>query len=317
MKAFISYSHRDEQMLERLHTHLSMLRREGGITDWYDRQIAAGASIDREVAKQLDSCQIFLALVSPDFLSSGYCYDKEMARAIERHAAGEIMIVPIILESCDWLASPLKQFKAIPKDGKPISEWTNKNAAWLDVVTELRRLVQSIPSNGVEKRPEETRPPSRSEPAFQSKYRVKKTFDQVDREDFRSSAFEFIRDFFEKSCKEVDGVEGLRGRYESMGPGAFTCTVVNGMIKAGRGGTAHITVRSGAHSMLGDISWSFSSRASEHTANGGLTVASDDYHQYLRADFSSRADEKREWTPDEAANRLWQDFIEQAGITYD
>jgi hypothetical protein len=318
MKAFISYSHRDESLLERFHTHLSMLRREGRITSWYDRQIAAGATIDREIDKQLESCQIFIALVSPDFLNSGYCYDREMARAIERHEAGQIVVIPVILEPCDWLTSPLKQFKAIPKDGKPISEWTNKNTAWLDVVTELRRLVESMQAEGTGHLPEpEVRSSNRSEPATRSKYRVKKTFDQVDREDFRRSAFEVIRDFFEKSCKEVDDVEGLRGRYESMGPGAFTCTVVNRMMKAGRDGTAHITVRAGAHSMLGDISWSFSSRASENTANGGLTVSSDDYHLFMRADFFSGTDDKREWAPEEAANRLWQDFIEQAGISYD
>ena len=96
MKAFISYSHRDQGMLDRLHAHLAMLRREGGISDWYDRKIAAGGDIDREVAQQLDDCRIFLALVSPDFLDSGYCYEKEMARAIERHEAGEITIVPIM-----------------------------------------------------------------------------------------------------------------------------------------------------------------------------------------------------------------------------
>jgi hypothetical protein len=316
MKAFISYSHRDEPLLERFHAHLAMLRREGRITSWYDRQIAAGATIDRDIGKQLDSCQIFVALVSPDFLNSGYCYDKEMTRSIERHEAGQLVIIPVILEPCEWLASPLKQFKAIPKDGKPISEWTNKNTAWLDVVTDLRRLVESMQTDS-SGHVTESRSLSQNEPAMRSKYRVKKAFDQVDREDFRRLAFDVIRDFFEKSCEEIDAVEGLRGRYESMGPSAFTCTLVNRMMKPRNDGTAHITVRVGSHSMLGDISWTFSSHASENTANGGFTIASDDYHLFLRADFYSAAAEKREWTPEEAANRLWQDFIEQAGISYD
>jgi hypothetical protein len=129
MKAFVSYSHRDEALRERFDTHLTMLRREGSISAWYDRRMVAGGRIDDEVKRQLQSSQIFLALVSPDFLSSGYCYDKEMTRAIERDTAGEMAIVPIILEPCDWLASPLGKFKAIPRDGKAISEWTNKNTA--------------------------------------------------------------------------------------------------------------------------------------------------------------------------------------------
>jgi len=104
-----------------------MLRRDGRISDWYDREIKTGGAIDREISAQLDDCQLFLALVSPDFLNSGYCYDKEMKRAIERHEAGELTIVPIILEPSNWQTSPLKQFKAVPKDGKPISEWANQN----------------------------------------------------------------------------------------------------------------------------------------------------------------------------------------------
>src|SRR5579859_3019052 len=98
-------------MLDRLHAHLAMLRREGGIVGWYDREILAGAVVDPEISAQLESSELFLALASPDFLASQYCYDKEMTRAIARHEAGQIAVVPIILEPCDWLSSPLRQFK--------------------------------------------------------------------------------------------------------------------------------------------------------------------------------------------------------------
>ena len=62
-----------------------------------------------------------------------------MIRALEWHDAGEARIVPIIVEPCDWKNSPLNKLKVIPKDGKPINEWTNENAAYLNIVTELRR----------------------------------------------------------------------------------------------------------------------------------------------------------------------------------
>jgi hypothetical protein len=68
-------------------------------------------------------------------------------------------------------------------------------------------------------------------------------------------------------------------------------------------GAAHITVRSGASSFLGDISWSFAPRASDNTTNGGFNIESNDYHQFLRGTFFSGGDEKREWTPEEAAKR--------------
>jgi hypothetical protein len=60
---------------------------------------------------------------------------------MERQKGGELVIVPVILKPCDWQSSPLQQFKAVPKDGRPICEWTNRDSAFLDVVMELRRLV--------------------------------------------------------------------------------------------------------------------------------------------------------------------------------
>ena len=114
MKAFISYSHKDSWALDRLHTHLSMLRRTGGIEEWYDREILAGGELDSEIVVQLEAADIFLLLVSPDFLASDYCYEKEMTRALERHDAGEAHVVPIIIEPCDWKCSPLHRLKALP-----------------------------------------------------------------------------------------------------------------------------------------------------------------------------------------------------------
>ncbi len=317
MRAFISYAHRDQPMLERLHAHLAMLRRDGGIDDWYDRDILAGGMIDHEIAGQLNASRLFLALVSPDFLNSQYCYEAEMQAAIKRHDSGEIVIVPIILEPCDWMSSPLKQFKALPRDGMPVSTWTNQNTALLDVVTELRRLVQSIDRGNVGEASPKRREPTVDQGGATSKYRVKKSFDEIDRGDFRSAAYAAICDFFEKSAQEIDGVEGLRGRYQTLGPLSFTCTVANQMIKTGRGGVAHITVRATPRSGLGDISYSFSANAPDNTANGWFSVEADDYHLFLRPSPTGATERHRTWSPQEAAASLWQEFLQQAGIAYD
>jgi hypothetical protein len=140
MKAFFSYSHHDMKFLQRLKTHCSVLLRKGKITFWFDREITAGALFSREISAQLDGSDLFVPLVSPDFLNSQYGY-REVKRAAKRHRRGQMLIVPIILEPCDWRSSPLGRFKALPRDGKPISTWANENEALLDVVTELRRLL--------------------------------------------------------------------------------------------------------------------------------------------------------------------------------
>jgi hypothetical protein len=148
MNAFFSYSHPDIDALQRLKTHCSVLLREGKITLWFDREITAGSLFSRQISAQLESSDLFIPLVSPDFLSSHYCYNREMKRAIERSRRGVMTIVPVILEPCDWKSSPLRHFKALPRDGKAISTWSNENEALLDVVTELRRLLARRPPRG-------------------------------------------------------------------------------------------------------------------------------------------------------------------------
>ena len=69
MQALISYSHRDDEALDRLHTHLAMLQREGTITTWADRDILAGDELDESISARLESSQLFLVLVSSDFLA--------------------------------------------------------------------------------------------------------------------------------------------------------------------------------------------------------------------------------------------------------
>lgn len=315
MRAFISYAHADDAMLKKLDAHLAMLRRDGTISDWYDREIAAGGDIDSTVSKELARANLFLALVSPDFLNSQYCYENEMATAISRHEAGEIKVVPIILEPCDWRASPLAKFKALPRDGKPISEWTNQNTAFLDVVRELRRLTSSPSASS--KASGNPKPPAATAAGnTQSKYRVKRSFDQIDRDDFRAQAFEGIREYFEKSTLELDGIDDLRGRYQSMGPLSFTCTIVNHLLKDGRGGVASITVHAANRLGFGDISYSHEANSPGNTSNGSFRIEADEYQLYLRANFFDMSDSNRPWSPQEAAQKLWGELLGRAGIEY-
>lgn len=301
-------------MLDRLHAHLTMLRRENAISDWHDRLIAAGQKIDSSIDRELEACQIFLPLVSPDFLASSYCYEKEMQRAIARHEEDQLKVIPIILEPCDWLASPLSKFKALPKDGKPVSDWSNQNAAWLNVVAELRKALSADPFVS---EAATVRPSNASSETASSKYRIKRSFDAIDRENFREECFKNISEYFRKSIDEINTIEGLRGRFEQLSSRGFTATILNRNVR-GRDGIAHITVRAGTanRGFGGDISYSFQENASENTSNGGFSIENDNFRLFLKLNSFSGGDDSRIWLPQEAASRLWDDFIGQAGISY-
>lgn len=314
-KAFISYSHRDEKALERLHTHLATLRREEKITAWYDREVLAGDDIDNKISSNLDNSEIFLALVSPDFLASNYCYEREMATALDRHADGTLRVIPIILEPCDWKSTPLGKLKALPKDGKPISTWTNENVAYLDVVTELRR-VSTEQEQPKQPEPKENNATQNRREA--KRYRIKKQFDTIDRDEFRQQAFTSIQEFFRQSISELNEIgDAIRGRFEKINELAFSCTVLN---KSNGNREAHITVHGDSERAFGgDISYSFSRRAPSNTANGFIRVDANEYELFLKLDnFSfSRSRDSTPLSAEQAADALWREFTSQAGIDHE
>ena len=77
-------------------------------------------------------------------MKSDYCQEKELARAIERHEAGEAVVIPIILSACDWQGAYFGKLQALPKDAKPIKNWNDRDEAWLDVVRGLRRAIEKL-----------------------------------------------------------------------------------------------------------------------------------------------------------------------------
>lgn len=224
MKAVISYSHNDMTYVERLHTHLAVLRREGAISAWFDREILAGSKLDRSIIEEIENCDLFLAMVSPDFLASNYCYETEMTKAMQQDASGTTRIVPIIVEPCDWKSTPLRQYKALPRDGKPISEWHNANTGFLDIVNELRRIVTGTDKTQAAK----SEPVALlARPQGVRRYKPKRDFDAIDRSDFRIDTFTKIRDYLQSCVAEINGIEDIKARFVNLGPYSFSCSVVN------------------------------------------------------------------------------------------
>lgn len=144
LRVFYSYSHKDEKLRDRLETHLSILKREGVISQWHDRRISAGLDWKNNIDDQLNSAQIILLLVSADFLASDYCYDVEMKRAMERHASGEARVIPIILRPCDWDLTPFSKVQALPKDGRPVIKWRDQDTAFNEITRGIRDVVNSL-----------------------------------------------------------------------------------------------------------------------------------------------------------------------------
>ena len=147
VEVFYCYDHADEGLRNELEKHLSLLKRQGQISAWHDREIGAGKEWDQEIDAHLNTAQIVLLLVSPDFLASDYCYDVEVKRAIARHEAGEARVIPVILRPVDWKDAPFGKLQPLPASGIPVTSWSDLDAAFLDVVQGIRKAVADLLSS--------------------------------------------------------------------------------------------------------------------------------------------------------------------------
>jgi TIR domain len=147
IEVFFSYAHEDESLRNKLANHLKIFERQGIISGWHDRQIVAGSEWAGQIDDHLNTAQVILLLVSDDFLASDYCYDVEMKRAMERHEGGEARVIPIILRPCPWQSAPFGKLQALPKDARPVTQWQNRDEAFLDIANGIKAAVNAITAN--------------------------------------------------------------------------------------------------------------------------------------------------------------------------
>ena len=308
---FFSYSHADEAHRDQLEKHLSALQRQGLITSWHDRRISAGSDFAGAINENLESADIVLLLVSPDFIASEYCYEREMKRALARQLEGSARVIPVILRPCDWQGLEFGGLLATPTDGKAITKWPNIDEAFLTVVqaikAALKDLGQKSASTPLPRSPtsvtlEATRQGDRS-----SNLRIRKQFTDLDKDRFRHEAFEYIAIFFESSLKElVQRNPGVDQTFRRIDANHFTAAAYRGGDKVCKG-SASI---GGGMMGVDSIAYSMTDEPRHGGMNESVSVKADDQTLYFEAlGMQSYGRDKERLSMQGAAELFWALFI--------
>src|ERR1019366_7055694 len=138
------YDHEDRVFRDELDRHLAALRRSGLIHNWYDGEIVAGDLWEEIIEDHLNRAQIIIRLVSAAFLNSDYCYSIEMAQALERHKVGTVRVIPVLLRPVDWEGTPISKLQMLPHGARPITLWSDRDAAFEDIAKGIRLAVNDI-----------------------------------------------------------------------------------------------------------------------------------------------------------------------------
>lgn len=306
---FFSYSHRDEDLRDKLEAHLAILKRDGTIDTWHDRRIGAGDDLAGSIDAAINKADVILILVSSDFLNSDYCYDTELGIALERHAAGDAKVIPVILRNCDWKKSRFGHLLAAPKDGLPVVKWPDLDDAFVDVVSQIRAALPKQTDVGARVAASRTVGLGSTATAGprSSNLRVTKSFTDADRDRYLNEAFEFMTKFFENSIDELGKRNpGIEGTFRRIDANSFT-----GVIYRGGKAVSRCKIRMGG--MFGrGIDYSHSDTASDNSSSGSLTIDADAEGMFLKSLFGSGFgdDRDKQLTFEGAAEHYWDMFIQ-------
>jgi hypothetical protein len=309
---FFSYSHKDATLRDQLETQLAMLKRQGVIQIWHDRRIVAGEELDHAISAHIETDDVILLLVSPDFLASNYCYEVEMVRAMERHRTGEAIVIPVILRACDWQYAPFGKLLATPTDGRPVMQWPDRDQAFLEVAKSVRAAVQKLNETAAN-RPNIAQSFPSSAPTLtplvdgaprSSNLALTKHITDREKDQFLHDAFEYMVSFFENSLTELGernpGIEGSFRRVDANrffgaayrdGKAVARCTIfIGGMF--GRG-----------------INFFHGETTESNNCNESVTVDADDQSCFLRPMMSYGRQSEPKLTFEGAAEHFWAAFI--------
>ncbi|MEH2384785.1 MAG: tetratricopeptide repeat protein [Nostoc sp.] len=149
IKLFFAYSNspKDKNLRRDLESHLKCsLQSLRIIINWQKNQMLPGRDWKQESYKHLNTSQVIVLLVSPDFLAADDCRDITKW-AMERCSTGKARVIPVKLRLIDnWQATPFGHLQCLPDNGEPITSkfWRRQDDAFVNIVEKIREEVEKI-----------------------------------------------------------------------------------------------------------------------------------------------------------------------------
>ncbi len=67
---------------------------------------------------------------------------------MERHEKAQARVIPVIVRDVNWRNAPFARLQALPKEGKAVTLWENKDSAWRNVSEGIEQVVEEMRKRG-------------------------------------------------------------------------------------------------------------------------------------------------------------------------
>lgn len=102
LQVYLMYDKADKALKDHLDLQLAPLKREAFIDTWNEEQLLPGEERKTEMLRQINEADIIILIVTPHFFASDEIYEEQLQRALNRDDAKEAVVIPILMQSCQW-----------------------------------------------------------------------------------------------------------------------------------------------------------------------------------------------------------------------
>jgi len=141
-RVFVSYAREDKKWLDldyrfNLIPFLVESLKRQNVVFWFDKDLRPGDEFRAHIEAEIDQSQIAILIVSQAFLNSEFIEKYEMSRIVDRTKLGQMIIVPVLVEPCDWSEYPVLADRQMVPGAMPLIDFTESDPKWARVKAEI------------------------------------------------------------------------------------------------------------------------------------------------------------------------------------
>lgn len=145
LKVFFLYAKSDKRLAEILMHYLTPLIKMKKVLLYDGSDVISGKEWDLDTKESFNQSDIYIALISPDFVASDFCYQDDLKMVIEKHNNKHAIMLPILVKLTPfWKELVIGKLDYLPIDGKPISQWKNEEEALFDVTKYIKKMIKKL-----------------------------------------------------------------------------------------------------------------------------------------------------------------------------
>ncbi len=124
---------KDDGLRKDLRGHLSGAVRQEKIVVWDLTDIRPGAVRSDEIRLKLGKAAVVVWLISP-------ALEEDLNVKQMSTMSSQARQVPVLVRACD--DNPFSSAVALPRSGKPVAEWSDRDSAWVEVVRGIKAVLR-------------------------------------------------------------------------------------------------------------------------------------------------------------------------------